>query len=138
MKIKSVEFYKRLILIIVGFIIVVPMIACIILAINNAAMRKKLNSAALVSDDAVTVGATELEPAGIVREKPVLSYQMLYPDFKASFFGFNENLAGNKTVFLTFDDGPSAGTDQILDVLKKRGVLATFFCERKIKPPLKR
>lgn len=131
MKIKSVEFYKRLILIIVGFIIVVPMIACIILAINNAAMRKKLNSTALVSDDAVTVGATELEPAGIVREKPVLSYQMLYPDFKASFFGFNENLAGNKTVFLTFDDGPSAGTDQVLEVLKKRGVLATFFVNGK-------
>lgn len=33
----------------------------------------------------------------------------------------------NKTVYLTFDDGPSAGTDEILDILKKYDVKATFF-----------
>ena len=32
-----------------------------------------------------------------------------------------------KVVYLTFDDGPSATTDTVLDVLKEEGVPATFF-----------
>ncbi len=31
------------------------------------------------------------------------------------------------TVYMTFDDGPAAWTDQILDILKQEGVPATFF-----------
>lgn len=34
---------------------------------------------------------------------------------------------GNKTVFLTFDDGPSIGTLPLLDILDKYNVKATFF-----------
>lgn len=33
----------------------------------------------------------------------------------------------NKYVFLTFDDGPSTNTEPILDILKEKGVHATFF-----------
>lgn len=32
-----------------------------------------------------------------------------------------------KTIYLTFDDGPSSVTPQVLDVLKEKGVKATFF-----------
>ena len=32
-----------------------------------------------------------------------------------------------KRAFLTFDDGPSNNTNQILDILKERGIKATFF-----------
>ncbi|PWV97920.1 peptidoglycan/xylan/chitin deacetylase (PgdA/CDA1 family) [Paenibacillus cellulosilyticus] len=32
-----------------------------------------------------------------------------------------------KTVYLTFDDGPSKLTPQVLDILKKEGIKATFF-----------
>lgn len=32
-----------------------------------------------------------------------------------------------KRVFLTFDDGPSNNTNQILDILNERGIKATFF-----------
>ena len=32
-----------------------------------------------------------------------------------------------KRVYLTFDDGPSATTETVLDVLKEKGVNATFF-----------
>lgn len=35
--------------------------------------------------------------------------------------------AGEKTVYLTFDDGPSAVTETVLDVLKQKEVKATFF-----------
>lgn len=33
----------------------------------------------------------------------------------------------NKTVYLTFDDGPSANTERLLDILDAYGVKATFF-----------
>ena len=32
-----------------------------------------------------------------------------------------------KRAFLTFDDGPSSNTTQILDILNERGIKATFF-----------
>lgn len=33
-----------------------------------------------------------------------------------------------KVVYLTFDDGPSANTEKVLDILKKENVKATYFC----------
>lgn len=35
--------------------------------------------------------------------------------------------SGTKTIYLTFDDGPGAATEKLLDVLKKYNVKATFF-----------
>ena len=41
---------------------------------------------------------------------------------------YNSGSIGNGTIYLTFDDGPSYGTTNvILDVLKEEGVKATFF-----------
>lgn len=34
---------------------------------------------------------------------------------------------GTKTIWLTFDDGPSANTEKVLDILDRYGVKATFF-----------
>lgn len=39
----------------------------------------------------------------------------------------NDDIFGPKTVYLTFDDGPSSNTIKILDVLKKYNAKATFF-----------
>jgi peptidoglycan/xylan/chitin deacetylase (PgdA/CDA1 family) len=36
-------------------------------------------------------------------------------------------VAQNKTVYLTFDDGPQSGTADVLDVLKEQGAHAAFF-----------
>ncbi|MDE5825107.1 MAG: polysaccharide deacetylase [Lachnospiraceae bacterium] len=38
-----------------------------------------------------------------------------------------DNSADIRRVYLTFDDGPSANTDRILDILNQYGVKATFF-----------
>ncbi|MBO5459869.1 MAG: polysaccharide deacetylase [Lachnospira sp.] len=38
-----------------------------------------------------------------------------------------EAVSGKKKVYLTFDDGPSANTSKILDILDEYGVKATFF-----------
>ncbi len=41
-----------------------------------------------------------------------------------------------KTIYLTFDDGPSAHTNRLLDVLKKYGVKVSFFVTRSSYPQL--
>lgn len=41
--------------------------------------------------------------------------------------GREDNNDGIRRVYLTFDDGPSANTDRILDILDQYGVKATFF-----------
>ncbi len=54
------------------------------------------------------------------------SYQALYPDFYAPQpYGATERV--EHTIYLTFDDGPSDRTDEILKVLAEKDVKATFF-----------
>lgn len=52
--------------------------------------------------------------------------EAIVPDLDASVSGEEEKSTGHK-VYLTFDDGPSKYTNDILDILKKYGVKATFF-----------
>ena len=55
-----------------------------------------------------------------------LKYQTLYPEMKADNTGaFEEGNA--KAVYLTFDDGPSSNTEEILDALAEHDQKATFF-----------
>jgi peptidoglycan/xylan/chitin deacetylase (PgdA/CDA1 family) len=77
-------------------------------------------------------GRAEAEPAGRQWE-PVpqpkdygyREYQDLYPELYASRPA--EWSSSDMTVFLTFDDGPTAHTGQALDTLRDKGVKATFF-----------
>ena len=58
----------------------------------------------------------------------ILYAEMIYP--KWNFFGqaiLNVKDKGPHKVALTFDDGPSPWTEDILDELKRRGVKASFF-----------
>lgn len=52
-------------------------------------------------------------------------YQSIYPDMYASEFIAAEN--EGKIAYLTFDDGPSNLTPQVLDVLDEYDIKATFF-----------
>lgn len=59
-------------------------------------------------------------------KKPVSAAQSFVNVFApASIESFG--LAGTKNIALTFDDGPGAGTAEILKVLKKYNIRATFF-----------
>ncbi len=66
----------------------------------------------------------ESEPA---ESAPSFPYQELYPDLYCPDFTGESIPAAQKTVYLTFDDGPSDRTAWILDTLKKNDVKATFF-----------
>ena len=54
-----------------------------------------------------------------------LDYQNLYPKMYVPFNGFIATTG--RTVYLSFDDGPSNQTEKILDILDTYGVKATFF-----------
>lgn len=71
--------------------------------------------AAAINDD--IVGEAEAEDIAAVAE---LENRIVWDE------GEN-NTAGIRKVYLTFDDGPSQNTDKILDVLKQYDVKATFF-----------
>jgi peptidoglycan/xylan/chitin deacetylase (PgdA/CDA1 family) len=68
---------------------------------------------------------TEPEHSDPVSADPP-SYQSLYPDFYAP-QPYAATERASKVIYLTFDDGPSERTDEILAVLAEKDVKATFF-----------
>ncbi len=64
----------------------------------------------------------EYEPSGVYDTSTVEVY-----DPSAIPAGDENEVSSEKKVYLTFDDGPSANTDRILDILDEYGVKATFF-----------
>lgn len=62
-----------------------------------------------------------LDPTG--GYSPVRPMGVGYPDMP--------NLLPERVAYLTFDDGPSEWTNTFLDILKEKGVLATFFVTAK-------
>ncbi|WP_052770108.1 polysaccharide deacetylase [Paenibacillus sp. IHB B 3415] len=75
-------------------------------------LRVKDGSAGLTDEAFVTQYAAELKPAETAPAEPEPSAEPGKP---------------GQTVYLTFDDGPSATTSQLLDILSKYEVQATFF-----------
>lgn len=75
-------------------------------------LRVKDGSAGLTDEAFVTQYAAELKPAATAPAEPEPSAEPGKP---------------GQTVYLTFDDGPSATTSQLLDILSKYEVQATFF-----------
>jgi peptidoglycan-N-acetylglucosamine deacetylase len=130
MKEKSVGFYKQLILAMTLALILIPTVFALILAVQNRRLKEKTENLSL-PDDIITVGATQLEPATLASSPRLLSYQLLYPDFKTDFRGFSDVAATPKQVYLTFDDGPSMGTASLLELLKGKDIKATFFVNGK-------
>lgn len=69
----------------------------------------------------------QLKSAAVpVRDGESPDYTQLYPDLYAEPWE-GEDVLGEKTVCLTFDDGPSENTDRILKILDRYQVKATFF-----------
>lgn len=58
---------------------------------------------------------------------PAYSYQEDYPDLYVEKSNFVKEESDRPIVYLTFDDGPSANTVQVLDILKANNIKATFF-----------
>lgn len=132
----SVRFYKNLILLFFIIAILVPTIFAISYRGTIGEMKEEIGELKaqteeqleqLEADNAALMSAIkekEEEERRLEAEAP--DYQKLYPDFYAP-QPFAATERKENTVYLTFDDGPSSCTDEVLDVLAKKGVKATFF-----------
>ena len=144
MYIGSVRFFKHLILTVIALLIIVPAIGCVYFAVQykNLEAQVAFQFGLMVPLSAEPEGAggggeaDNMPDGGEAGNMPVgeaghasavpISYQLMYPHLyvENDFLYADE---AEKTVYLTFDDGPTALTPQVLDILKDRGVSATFF-----------
>ncbi len=127
----SVRFFKNLILLLVIVFITVPTVFSFRYKAEVANLEDQLaQQQAQQAADSERLNQkiqeleTELNTIHIDPEGP--EYQNLYPDFyapqKLSAMTKEENV-----IYLTFDDGPSARTPEVLQILRQENVKATFF-----------
>jgi peptidoglycan/xylan/chitin deacetylase (PgdA/CDA1 family) len=146
MYIGSVRFFKHLILTVIALLIIIPTLGCVYFAVQYHSLktltyelRTSLQAYLIQEDeqpsgepndnlesrknDAFAVYASEQIPES---EKSSLLYQNLYPQLCVE-NDFQYITETENTAYLTFDDGPTGLTPQVLDILKNNGIQATFF-----------
>lgn len=119
---KRVNRLKKMIVITIIVFLLLPSILCVTLWIKVCMLEKKLNQymtehsveyAGNSSVDNDTAIVAEAEAAAVEPTK--------IPK------GEDHTKIKGKKVYLTFDDGPSLNTEEILDILAKDNIKATFF-----------
>lgn len=129
---RRVQRLKRLIVIMQVMVLVIPVTISIVLAVQLHGLGKQVSGL-----------QTEIASMQIQLEKQKVdaadSQELTEQEASADVQTLeNQNVwsessrttpadSGIHKVYLTFDDGPSANTDQILDILDEYGVKATFF-----------
>lgn len=146
---KRVNLYKKIIIIFIIALIILPTLLCIILFVKMNGYKDQVNDLKNSFDEFVEAyesGKDKISDNGNAGIKPSKSENgetstSVRPDEN----GNNESLdgkqqvseesrlieqalkEGRRVVYLTFDDGPCANTGNLLDVLDSYGVKATFF-----------
>ena len=118
MNVSSERLFKRIIIAILSLLCAVLILLCVILGVQNQRCRERLGGSA--ADPALADSSAQPLPP----EVPV--GQALYPELYADDTG-RSTVNTDKVVYLTFDDGPSARTPEVLEILERYGVKATFF-----------
>ena len=86
--------------------------------------------------DAIDVAIAEINDKFVVEEvqaedeiyySPEKLEELIIPVENENIVSDSEMYEGRKRVYLTFDDGPSKYTDEILDILNEYDIKATFF-----------
>lgn len=122
----SVKFFKRMFLIILLLMIIVPLFFAIFNGISLGGV--KADNESLKTELARTKEELEdLKKTVGTPDEPSFAYQTLYPELYCAAERPDGWVRNANTVYLTFDDGPSANTAAILDILKANNVKATFF-----------
>lgn len=129
----SVLFFKHVIFTVTLLLILIPTTLSIYLFAQVRSLNRQLDAAGsqltAMQEQLSSTAPEGGEPTPAEPEPPaaeVPAYTELYPELYA-----DDSLRGtvdvDNAVYLTFDDGPSARTDEILEILDKYGVKATFF-----------
>ena len=126
----SVRFFKHLILSTLALMIIIPWVLFAVMAVKYggakdeiAAMEQMLDSTLMENQGKVT---EENIVINLMPDSQKPAYQQMYPDFYAP-QALSLTEYSDKTIYLTFDDGPSPRTAEILSILEEKGVKATFF-----------
>lgn len=130
---KRVKQLKKIILTAVFVMLMVPTILCVICMVNMSAMQKQLD-AAMVSLNAVFSEYTETAQEIVISQQDILTDAepiVSQNEIEASVLTSEDPYEGMVKICLTFDDGPSGNTDEILDILADYGIQATFFVNGK-------
>ena len=120
---KRVDILKKLIVFGIGVAILIPTILCIVLFVyvNRISRELKELTDLVAAQNTSNQKITEQSSGFIMEPEELLS---------AKEKDINQENAEEervRKVYLTFDDGPSIYTDEILDILKEYDVKATFF-----------
>lgn len=139
MKFRSVHFYKVMILVCLALLIAIPTMLSVYFGFQTMQLSDTLeilrepDSRLTLEEDWLASSSDNTlsnasSPDGVEGGliEYTLDYQTLFPDLYVerhdSFSEFIPN-----SVYLTFDDGPSQMTPEILKILKEKDVKATFF-----------
>lgn len=120
---RRIQRLKRFLTFSLCVLLLFPNVTCVYLLVQNFHMNKKIDAIyQMISEDSEQTYLDEKSFSNdsaeeIIVSEPeeeyVISDNELYPD--------------QKKVYLTFDDGPSKYTNEILDILAEYDVKATFF-----------
>lgn len=129
---KRVNRLKRLIILLLIISIAVPVILCILLFFRVGSLERNLEDMQMqmeeLSETIREQAETEAsEEANAAAQVPMTDIQQPGAQPEEQGETPEEPEEHVRKVYLTFDDGPSSNTNQILDILKEYDVKATFF-----------
>ena len=134
---KRIRYLRRLIITTVAAACLIPTCICVILAIRYDRLHTEYEKSMADLEwyreqfgSERDILATEAEPDGEdsnIVETTSEGMDVDYATVDVSGAQNPEDIEGTRYVYLTFDDGPSTYTDEILDILEQHNVKATFF-----------
>ncbi len=141
---KNVNRIKKLILAVFFVMFLIPTLLCIVLLIRMNSLEKMLEERIRENDSKIeqlkedVKKASETDAQNAQMKKDLEAVEKLEKDTTSKLYLTNAGDSesdvekgtvklNGKKVYLTFDDGPSPYTDEILDILKEENVKATFF-----------
>ena len=134
---KRIRYLRRLIITTVAAACLIPTCICVILAIRYDRLHTEYEKSMADLEwyreqfgSERDILATEAEPDGEdsnIVETTSEGMDVDYATVDVSGAQNPEDIEGTRYVYLTFDDGPSTNTDEILDILEQYNVKATFF-----------
>ena len=125
----SVRFFKHLILSTVALMIIVPTVLAVYFGASNHKNKlyaEELENQISSAEQAQTEHIAGIKPSPVI-SVPTYEYQTIYDDLYVESSSFAETENDKPVIYLTFDDGPSRNTAQVLDILKENNIKATFF-----------
>jgi peptidoglycan/xylan/chitin deacetylase (PgdA/CDA1 family) len=120
----SVRFFRHFIYLFIFGVVLSPYLFMVMFFYQNKLLRSEIDDLrSVVLEIAPSSNKTKTDEF-----RPIVStlkYQKKYPDLYCA--PQTVFVKKEKTIYLTFDDGPSRYTDSFLDILAKHNIKATFF-----------